>query len=587
MLLSRLLRISRLPRSALPWRHSSSISGEAPLSLLRLSSSLDLDLVTQPGPRVQRKDFSFMSLLPYAFLIGSVGLGSVQVAYADSNQDEGESKTGLGPVTSSSGGWEDLVGEERKRIEELLKSKGMQRGSYPPYSVSVKGPKVTVKFKIPPACEMSHLIIDITTHLGIDAEQDGSGSEMLLRAWDNAAAKQITLSPPLKKTELGEKAEADFFVLIFESLIAAEFTEIEFIKQGRFNSKELDAVVSALKLAGLKDLKGSSGKNSKAYASRKGSTRELQSSEKALSDLEAMGVRIYGLDDTTGTPADGTVSWEIIAGYDDQKREIEDTVLLALQSPEVYDDIARGTRRKFETNRPRAILFEGPPGTGKTSSARVIANQAGVPLLYVPLEIIMSKYYGESERLMGNVFSLANDLPDGAIVFLDEVDSFAAARDSEMHEATRRILSVILRQIDGFEQEKRVVVIAATNRKEDLDPALISRFDSIINFNLPDRETRAEIACQYAKQLNKEELIEFALATEGMSGRDIRDVCQQAERHWASKLIRGQVAKNTKGEPTLPPIQEYVKCADQRRNALLAKLAPTPGRSTSRPFAPA
>ncbi|KAF3329113.1 meiotic spindle formation protein mei-1 isoform X1 [Carex littledalei] len=564
MLLSRLLTISRLPRSALPWRHSSSISGEAPLSLLRLSSSLDLDLVTQPGPRVQRQHFSLMSLLPYAFLIGSVGLGSVQVAYADSNQDEEESKTELGPVTSSSGVWEGLVGEERKRIEELLKSKGMPRGSYPPYSVSVKGPKVTVKFKIPPACEMSHLIIDITTHLGIDAEQDGSGSEMLLRAWDNAAAKQITLSPPLKKTEAGEKAEADFFVLIFESLIAAEFTEIEFIKKGRFNSKELDAVVSALKLAGRKDLKGSSGKNSKAYASRKGSTRESPSSEKALSDLEAMGVRIYGLDETTGTPADGTVSWENIAGYDEQKREIEDTVLLALQSPEVYDDIARGTRRKFETNRPRAILFEGPPGTGKTSSARVIANQAGVPLLYVPLEIIMSKYYGESERLMGNVFSLANDLPDGAIVFLDEVDSFAAARDSEMHEATRRILSVILRQIDGFEQEKRVVVIAATNRKEDLDPALISRFDSIINFNLPDRETRAEIVGQYAKQLNKEELIEFALATEG-----------------------GQVAKNAKGEPTLPPIQEYVKCADQRRNVLPSKVAPTPSRSTSRPFAPA
>lgn len=68
----------------------------------------------------------------------------------------------------------------------------------------------------------------------------------------------------------------------------------------------------------------------------------------------------------------------------------------------------------------------------------------------MPLEIIMSKYYGESERLLGSVFSLANDLPDGGIIFLDEVDSFAIARDSEMHEATRRILSVILRQIDGF-----------------------------------------------------------------------------------------------------------------------------------------
>ncbi|KAJ4761422.1 P-loop containing nucleoside triphosphate hydrolases superfamily protein [Rhynchospora pubera] len=588
--------ISRLPRSrswsALSWHNYD--SSAMPLSLLHLHLHLHLHphphLATQANPTAPPPHLSFLPLA--AFLFGSsLGLGSLQVAYADSNQEEGESrKSDLGPVTTSSLGAEgpsdNLVADERKRIDELLKSNGMPRGSYPPYSVSVKGPKqVTVKFKIPPACEVSHLIIDLTTHLGYNAEQNGSGSEMLLRAWDNAAAKQITLSPPLKTTEAGEKAEADFFVLIFESLIAAEFTEIEFIKQGRFSSKELDAVISALKLAGRKNLKGSSGKNSKAYSSRSGNTRELPSSEKTLSDLEAMGVRIYGLDETTGTPVDGTVTWDNIAGYDEQKREIEDTVLLALQSPEVYDDIARGTRRKFETNRPRAILFEGPPGTGKTSSARVIAKQAGVPLLYVPLEVIMSKFYGESERLLGNVFSLANDLPDGAIVFLDEVDSFAAARDSEMHEATRRILSVILRQIDGFEQEKRVVVIAATNRKEDLDPALISRFDSIINFDLPDRETRAEIAAQYAKQLNKDELIKFSLATEGMSGRDIRDVCQQAERHWASKLIRGQVSKNAKGEPILPTIQEYVKCAEQRRNALPAEVVPS--RSTKRPFAPA
>lgn len=141
---------------------------------------------------------------------------------------------------------------------------------------------------------------------------------------------------------------------------------------------------------------------------------------------------------TSGNP-NANIAWENIAGYNQQKREIEDTILLALQSPEVYDDIARGTRCKFETNRPRAVLFEGPPGTGKTSCARVIANQAGVPLLYVPLEIIMSKYYGESERLLGKVFSLANDIPDGAIVFLDEVDSFATARDGETHEATRRL----------------------------------------------------------------------------------------------------------------------------------------------------
>ncbi|KAJ0476259.1 putative ATPase, AAA-type, core, P-loop containing nucleoside triphosphate hydrolase [Helianthus annuus] len=77
-----------------------------------------------------------------------------------------------------------------------------------------------------------------------------------------------------------------------------------------------------------------------------------------------------------------------------------------------------------------------------------------------------------------------------------QVDSFATSHDSETHEATCRILSVILRQIDGFEQDKKVVVIAATNRKQDLDPALLSRFDSMITFGLPDQHTRQEIAAQ-------------------------------------------------------------------------------------------
>ncbi|KAL4356370.1 hypothetical protein AHAS_Ahas09G0079900 [Arachis hypogaea] len=93
----------------------------------------------------------------------------------------------------------------------------------------------------------------------------------------------------------------------------------------------------------------------------------------------------------------------------------------------------------------------------------------------------------------GKVFSLANELLNGAIIFLDEIDSFAAARDNEMHEATRKILSVLLRQIDGFEQDNKVVVIAATNRNEDLDPALISRFDTMIPFGLPDHRNRQQI----------------------------------------------------------------------------------------------
>uniref|UniRef100_A0A0E0K0W0 AAA+ ATPase domain-containing protein n=1 Tax=Oryza punctata TaxID=4537 RepID=A0A0E0K0W0_ORYPU len=469
----------------------------------------------------------------------AAALASLPVAYADANEvgvvdSAVNSDAAVNPdaaVSSDVAAGEDLAHKERERILELIQSRGMPHGSYPQFDVAMKGQKVVVKFNVPSTCSLSDLIVDLVTHIGLEAEQGGGGSEMLLRAWDSVAARQITLNPHKKTMSNEDDNGDDLCVLIFEPLVGSRYSvssyEVEFIKRGGFSLRELEALTGVLKLVGQKDVKGN-----KSYTTRKGNgqrSKHVPFMEKTISDLEGMGVRVYGFDETSSIPMDGsgTVMWENIAGYEPQKREIEDTILLALQSPEVYDEIARATRCKFETNRPRAVLFEGPPGTGKTSSARVIAKQAGVPLLYVPLEIIMSKYYGESERLLGSVFSLANDLPDGGIIFLDEVDSFASARDSEMHEATRRILSVILRQIDGFEQDRRVVVIAATNRKEDLDPALIR-----------------------------------------MSGRDIRDICQQAERHWASKLIRGQVPKNEKGEPSLPPVEEYVACSEQRRRSL-------------------
>ncbi|GLT72662.1 hypothetical protein SLA2020_445720 [Shorea laevis] len=455
------------------------------------------------------------SIFP-AVLAGLFGAVALEMSYADG--DEAAVKPPLPSESSPKySDLEETAKKERQRIEELLQIKGIARGSYPRFTVGVKGQKVTIKFQIPPACEISQLIANLVSHLGLKVEERGGGSDMLLRAWDSSVAWQLTLTHPRKRWN-SDKAE------------------IEFIKPGSLSPKELDALVSVLELAG-----GKLGQN-KTLKPREGTAR-VPSAEKSVASLESMGVRIYGLDEARDFSSNSEISWDNIAGYDQQKREIEDTILLALHSPEVYDDIARGTRRKFETNRPRAVLFEGPPGTGKTSCARVIANQAGVPLLYVPLEVVMSKYYGESERLLGKVFSLGNEFPNGAIIFLDEIDSFAIARDSEMHEATRRILSVLLRQIDGFEQDKKVVVIAATNRKQDLDPALISRFDSMITFGLPDQQNRQEITAQYAKHLTKPELDQFARVTEEMSGRDIRDVCQQAERSWASKIFEDKLLK--------------------------------------------
>ncbi|KAI5447143.1 uncharacterized protein LOC127077392 [Lathyrus oleraceus] len=551
-------------------------------SFQTLNSQFSHRLHSSPSPKVESASagstFSGVSsskvlcgesgrMLP-AVLAGLFGIGMVETAYADkANEDV-----------------QEIAKKERERIQNLLTTRGIRQGSCPRFNVAVKGQKVSIKFQVPPGCEISQLIANLTAHLGLKSEGHGGGSDMILRAWDSTVAWQLTLTHPSKQKHIQQNEpsstdtnahDRDLCILIFHSLIGSDKIEIEFMKQGNLSPEELDAFISVLQLAGNKLVE-------RNPVERKPweEIEQAPSVDKAISSLEAMGVRTYGLNEPIGT-SNNEVSWDNIAGYEHQKRVIEDTILLALHSPEVYDDIARGTRHKFESNRPRAVLFEGPPGTGKTSCARVIANQAGVPLLYVPLEVVMSEFYGKSERLLGKVFSLANSLPNGAIIFLDEIDSFAAARDGEMHEATRRLLSVLLRQIDGFEQDKKVVVIAATNRKEDLDPALISRFDTMIAFGLPDHHNRQEIASKYAKHLSKTELDELARATEDMAGRDIRDICLQAERSWASKIIRGQVSKDEE-QTNLPPLQEYIACATHRRDSLLSAAANRKPRRASR-----
>mmetsp|Transcript_2171 Transcript_2171/g.3611 ORF Transcript_2171/g.3611 Transcript_2171/m.3611 type:complete len:558 (+) Transcript_2171:274-1947(+) len=250
--------------------------------------------------------------------------------------------------------------------------------------------------------------------------------------------------------------------------------------------------------------------------------------------LEGLGATIYQPD------PQNDIDWSSLAGYEDVKRDVEDTVLLGLKHPEEFDEVTRKTRVRFESNRPRALLFEGPPGTGKTTTARIIANITSVPMVYVPIEALMSKWYGESESKLAEVLKLCDEL-GSAIVFLDEVDSLATSRDSggSMHEATRRLLSVLLRSLDGFqENSQRSVIIAATNRKQDLDAALLSRFDLTIGFPLPSEEARAAIFAQYAKHLGNSDHQKLAKLTANMSGRDIKDICKYAERRWVSEALR-------------------------------------------------
>ncbi|KAF4322944.1 hypothetical protein G195_002614 [Phytophthora kernoviae 00238/432] len=273
--------------------------------------------------------------------------------------------------------------------------------------------------------------------------------------------------------------------------------------------------------------------------------------EEAIQQLQGLGIDVF-----EPTQNENSLNWDSLAGYQDVKLEIEDTVVLALQNPELYERIAQKTRCRYESNRPRAVLFEGPPGTGKTLSARIIAQQAGIPMIHIPIESVVSKWYGDSEKKMSAIFDACEKL-DGAIIFIDEIDALAGDRSGgTMHEASRRILSVLLQKVEGFASAKKTTVVCATNRKQDLDAALISRFDLCIRYNLPDEKTRRAVYSRYAKQLSEEDLLQLATVSPQLSCRDIKEICEYAERKWASKVLK----KEETGEvPTLRTYMEAVK----------------------------
>ena len=143
--------------------------------------------------------------------------------------------------------------------------------------------------------------------------------------------------------------------------------------------------------------------------------------------LEAMGVRVYGAGGRGATDGDDG-GWSTLAGCDGVRAQLEESLVLPLQNPEVYREVMEGTRAKRRAPHAKAILLAGPPGTGKTSAARVLSSELGRPLVYLPLESVVSKWYGEAEQRLAAVFDAVAELGE-AVIFLDEVDALATSRD--------------------------------------------------------------------------------------------------------------------------------------------------------------
>jgi len=239
------------------------------------------------------------------------------------------------------------------------------------------------------------------------------------------------------------------------------------------------------------------------------------------------------------------VKWEDVGGLQEIKEDLKEAIEWPLKHSTLFETAS--------TKPPKGILLYGPPGTGKTLLAKAVANESGVNFISIKGPQLISRYVGESERGVREIFKKAKQAAP-TILFLDEIDSLVPRRGSSSTDAhvTERVISQFLTEMDGIEELKGVVVLAATNRLDLIDPALLrsGRFDLLLEMPVPDEKTRAEIFKIHTKNmpLAKDiDLEKFAHQTDNKVGSDIEFICHKAAMLAIRKFIN-QKTKNTKLE---------------------------------------
>ena len=235
------------------------------------------------------------------------------------------------------------------------------------------------------------------------------------------------------------------------------------------------------------------------------------------------------------------VHWEDVGGLDQVKQRLIEAVEWPLQHAELFAEA--GIRP------PKGILLTGPPGCGKTMLAKAIANESQVNFISVKGPALLSKYIGESERGVRDMFRKAKQAAP-CIIFFDEVDALVPARGSgggDSHVADR-VLSQFLTELDGVEELKGVLMLGATNRQDMLDPAILrpGRFDQIVEIPLPDEQGRRqifEVHLRHKPLAPGIDIGKLAAATEEFSGAEIQGICVAAALSAVRRAVAAKIAK--------------------------------------------
>ncbi|SFR60730.1 CDC48 family AAA ATPase [Halogeometricum limi] len=255
---------------------------------------------------------------------------------------------------------------------------------------------------------------------------------------------------------------------------------------------------------------------------------EVQISQKPAEEIHGSG---------TGESGDGpSVTYEDIGGLDRELEQVREMIELPMRHPELF--------KRLGIDPPKGVLLHGPPGTGKTLIAKAVANEIDASFHTISGPEIMSKYYGESEEQLREIFEEAEE-SSPAIVFIDEIDSIAPKRSEAGGDVERRVVAQLLSLMDGLAERGEVVVIGATNRVDAIDPALRrgGRFDREIEIGVPDREGRKEILQVHTRNMptaDAVDLDEYADITHGFVGADLETLAKESAMN-ALRRIRPQL----------------------------------------------
>ncbi|WP_226479447.1 CDC48 family AAA ATPase [Natrinema amylolyticum] len=252
-----------------------------------------------------------------------------------------------------------------------------------------------------------------------------------------------------------------------------------------------------------------------------------------ISETPAEQVQSGGGASAEGVP---NVAYEDIGGLDDELDQVREMIELPMRHPELFQQLG--------IEPPKGVLLHGPPGTGKTLMAKAVANEIDAHFETISGPEIMSKYYGESEEQLREVFEEAEENAP-SIIFIDELDSIAAKREEAGGDVERRVVAQLLSLMDGLEERGRVTVIAATNRVDAIDPALRrgGRFDREIEIGVPDKGGRKEILQVHTRGMPLDEgidLDQYAESTHGFVGADLESLARESAMN-ALRRIRPEL----------------------------------------------